>query len=320
MSRSEGRVFLHGGGAQLLAAVEEFAGQRVQQGYPERVRPGDLVILCADLAGEELPGGNAFSACRTLKEDPRVRVLIAIRATDPFGTEIARACLADGCLTIGADGVVRLDEQAQARFHPPFRRPPVDAVLQRLEQELASDAGRQRSVLQRMLAHGAHSWFLQHLADPETGLLGAEYAAFKLDEEFKRSQRMHQPLAVALLWVGREELLDPDPETRRLLLAGIAGVLLNECRDVDHVARFTPTCFLLLLPGTGSDGARTLLARLIDQLSVPREGGVRLDPRAGLATVPAVGINNRRQLLARAEACLCLAQEARDGERLGCVD
>lgn len=319
MTGPAARVYLHAGSERLAAAVAEFVGHPITRGVPAAAKPGDLVILAADAPAEQLPGGNAFSACRALKEDPRVRVLLALRADDPYGPELARSCLADGCLLVEADGMVRLDEQAQARIHPPFRRPPVDAVLQRLEAELASDAGRQRSVLQRMLSRSTHSWFLQHLADPETGLLGAEYAAFKLDEECKRAQRMHQPLSIALLSIGGDDVLSSDPEARRQLLVELSGVLLNECRDVDHVARFTPTCFLLMLPGTGADGARILLQRLLAELGQPRPDAA-LDPRAGLATIPAVGIQNRRQLLARAEACLCLAQSAGDADRLCSVD
>jgi GGDEF domain-containing protein len=307
------RSFAYGVPAPVLHALEGHLGAALQRGLPAPAQPGDLVVLAADATGPELPGGNAFSACRALKQDPRVRVLLLVRGDDPFAAEVARACRADGCIVEHAGGRVQLDEAAQQRLAPAHRRPPVEAVLHQLEAELAADDGRRRSLFQHLLRGPSPNWFSEHLADPESGLLCAEYATYKLDEEFKRALRLQQPLTAVLLSIGADDLLGGDPPARARLLADIAGLLLNESRDLDQLARFTPTCFLLLLPGTGADGAVALLDRLLPGLRTLSIGGRRLEPRAGFATAPAVGIDHQRRLLARAEACLQLAQQQPDG-------
>ncbi len=87
-------------------------------------------------------------------------------------------------------------------------------------------------------------------------------------------------------------------------------MFLNECRDIDVLARFTETTFLFLLPGTGLDGADRVALRMLHSLREREYGaGTRLDPKAGLVTVPATGISERRSFLARAEACLRVAQQ-----------
>jgi GGDEF domain-containing protein len=192
-----------------------------------------------------------------------------------------------------------------------------DALLARLEDRMARDAGGQASAVQRMAQDGRQSWVLEHLTDHATGLFCAEFASFKLDEEFKRATRFHQALSLILLDLGRG--LPAATEARDRLLAEAAGVFLVALRDIDVLARFSDTAFLFLLPGTGAAGAAVVAQRLLLELRERAfSGGFRLDPHAGLATAPAAGIADRGALLARAEACLGLARQGQGTGRL-CV-
>jgi two-component system cell cycle response regulator len=221
--------------------------------------------------------------------------------------------MADGCLAIGEEGLVSDVQEVRERLSP-YRRPvEVEKLLQRLEQELASDSGRQISALQRMLVETDEETLLDQLVDRETGLFDGPFASFKLDEEFKRASRFHQPLSLLLVEPLSESLDRIDkPGERRVLLGDISSVFLNECRDIDVLARFTANVFMVLMPGTGVAGARVLAERVLSELR-KREflDGRRLEPVAGLATVPAAGIQRSQEFLARVEACL---QLARDGQ------
>jgi uncharacterized repeat protein (TIGR03837 family) len=90
---------------------------------------------------------------------------------------------------------------------------------------------------------------------------------------------------------------------RAVLLAEVASVFLNECRDIDVLGRFTTTTFLFLLPGTPPLGAQALARRLIQSLS-DRSFAVPVRPACGVVSVPMAGISDRRQFLVVAEECL----------------
>ncbi|MFB3051954.1 MAG: hypothetical protein ACE1Z0_08210, partial [Acidimicrobiia bacterium] len=115
---------------------------------------------------------------------------------------------------------------------------------------------------------------LRQLQDSETWLFDGPYATWKLDEEWRRSNRFHEPLSLVLLDVGVGLLELPDAD-RRAVLVDAASVFLNECRDIDILARFSPTTFLFLLPGTGTDGADILAQRTIASLQerLPADAG-----------------------------------------------
>jgi diguanylate cyclase (GGDEF)-like protein len=306
------RVYLVGAtgpaGDRVAAELATKLGIVPLRQWPEAVQAGDCVILDAAAHDASVPGGNAFTACRTLKQDTRVLVWLLMAPGDRYAAEIGRFCLADGNLTLGADGRLQGLEALHERLVASFR-PSVDDLLARREEHLDVDAERHESVLQRMLSE-QQQWVIEHLTDPDTGLFAASFAAFKLDEEFKRAIRFHQPLSAVLLDLGAEAQLPADPARRRMLLAEVAAVLLNECRDIDVLARFSPTTFLLLLPGTGTDGAARLARRLLQRLTAGGVAGQKLAASAGVATVPATGVDRRDQFVARAEDCL---QQARDG-------
>ena len=307
------RLFWVGTTKAVREKLQEGLGRPVDEGIPLDPSPGDLVFLevFADLGSlPAVPGGNAFSACRALKEDTRVRVFAVLREADPYSAEIARFCLADGVLEWDGKELKGMD-QVREKMTPHRQRVSVDALLARLERELKSDEGRQASAIQRILHRGTEDPLQEVLTDPDTGLYTGQFASFKLDEEFKRSSRFHQPLSLILVDIGDVAgALPEDGAQRRELLADVASVFLNECRDIDVLGRFTETTFLFLLPGTGLDGADRVASRMLHSLREREYGaGIRLDPKAGLVTVPATGIGERRAFLARAEACLRVAQQ-----------
>lgn len=308
------RVFYVGGSEAFAARVSAVFSSPVGRHLPADLTASDVCFLEAfAYAGggweqiARLPGGSAFSACRELKATARPRVYLLVQVGDAVAAEVARFCLADGVVEMEGAEVHSDLRQLVARVGPHRPRVSVDALLQRLEQEIRADSARHGTALRRLLRAQPSKSVMDALTDPETGLFDGAYAALKIDEEYKRATRFHQPLTLILLDLAPKGGLPAGVEARQRLFAEAAGVFLNECRDIDILARFTEGVFLFLLPGTGAAGAAVVARRMLTSLSQRFEGVVA--PCAGLTTVPAAGIANREAFLVRAEACLLLAKD-----------
>ena len=320
MTPTAPRLFYVGETANVRGQIDEAMGLESLSGLPEEPQRGDVVFIDVT-AGREvlgaLPGSNAFSACRFLKDRYVVRVYLLIGEGDDVTAEIGRFCLADGSLEVSAEGLVIGADGLRARLAPHAPKVSVDSLLARLEREISSNEGRQASALQKMLEEGDKPSFLAKLVDAETGLFDGPYISFKLDEEFKRAMRLHQPLSLLLLEIGGYETDSTTPaDVRGERLAEIAAVFLNECRDIDVIGRFTASTFMVLMPGTGSAGAETVAGRMLDEIKArATTNPVVGTPYAGLVTIPSAGIGSRQAFLARAESCLGVARqgEARGG-------
>lgn len=276
---------------------------------------GSLVVVDA-LAGPPataaLPGGHAFAGVRGLKAESDRQVAVVVDAGDEVGPQLARFCLADAVLRWHADtSSVDVGELGGNGPVAAVRRASVDEMLQRLESDFAASPGRE-STVERLLRFESENPVLQSLQDPETGLFNGPYATWKLDEEWKRAIRFHEPLSLVLLDIG-EGLPRMAEDRRRAVLVDAASVFLNECRDIDVLARFTPTTFLFLLPGTGTDGAEILAQRMLADLKARLPGDEGLHFAAGVVTAPSSHIPDRRGFLLLAEACLRRAQSSPGG-------
>lgn len=304
------RVFHVGGHPGVRAALAAAYGAVENGPVPAALREGDVVCLeaFADVSGrEDVPGRNAYSGCKAYKDKRGVAVHVVVRADDRAGPQLARFALADAVLTVQADGKVTGTEQLKGKDHArPARK--MDALMERFGPSFAS-AEKNSQALERLMQFEGGDSCIASLQDDETGLLGGPFAALKLDEEFRRSMRFHQPLSLVLLDVGHGIAKMPAGPDRRALLAEVAAVFLNECRDIDVLGRFTATTFLFLLPGTPPDGAATLARRMLRSLQ-SREFSGKIAPAAGVASVPDSGIADRKAFLLVAETCL---ERARSG-------
>lgn len=308
-----GRVFHVGESETVRAALTERFGAPPRLGPVRNLARGDLVVVEAfgELAGRgDVPGRNAFSACRAWKERAGVAVHVVVRADDPVGVQLARFVLADGVLV--EDGG-RLDGLEQLQPAGERRAPRlIDSLLERYGAALVP-GDRSSALLERVREWESADDFLVRLQDEETGLFDGRYTALKLDEEFKRSERFHLPLSLLLLDIGAAAAGLPEGPHRRALLAEVASVFLNECRDIDVLGRFTATVFLFLLPGTPPAGAAALGRRMLTALRERRFSSA-LAPVASVVSVPTSGIADRKDLLMVAEHCL---ERARAGQGVG---
>lgn len=297
------RWVLVGSRPELRAALTAGLGRPPESAPATSAGSGDVVVVdvAADagaLAG--LPANHVFGFVRACKERRGPAVFVVLDHGDRYGSGIARFCLADGTLEWSASTQVLTGLELLAG-NAGAARPSFDELLDRLERSRSAGGGE--SSLSRMLRFEQEGSLLVQLQDAETGLFDGPYATLKLDEEWKRAHRFHQPLALLLLDLGVDvdELEDAD---RRTVLADAAGVFLNECRDIDVLARFAPTVFLFLLPGTGPDGSLVVARRMLEALRGRSVGPVRLAPACGVSVVPSAAVPDRKTFLLLAETCL----------------
>jgi YebC/PmpR family DNA-binding regulatory protein len=313
-----GRWHWLGTRAAVRDALAAAFGSAPVSGGAGAVAAGDLVVVDSLAGGDACvgwPGGHAFAAVRGLKDQKGVQVFVVVESGDRIGGQLARFCLADGVLGHRAGARLDLAELEAAASRTAAKRPALDALLARLE-AAAAQSERGASAVARLLQLQREDSLVTRLQDPETGLYDGAYATLKLDEEWKRSRRFHQPLGLLLLDLGAGVGKLPAAE-QQPLLAAAAGVFLNECRDIDVLARFAPTTFLFLLPGTGADGAVVLAKRMLAALGerLPKRPEVRC--RAGLAVAPSSQIPDQKAFLMVAEACLRAAETSGGDGGLG---
>ena len=304
--------FWIGSRPEVLEALTTVMGSGPTTAALDDAQDGDLVVVdpVADSSVlASLPYGHAYSCVRALKLRRGLAVYVLVDSADAIAVQLARFTLADGVLTWHQDKQqLNTDELRNGSTSP--RRPSVEGLLRRLEGE-AGEFGQENS-LQRLMRFESEDTLLTKLQDAETGLFDGHYATLKLDEEWKRSHRFHQPLSLLLLDLGLgADMSDLD---RRAALAEAAGIFLNECRDIDVLARFSESVFLFLLPGTGADGAQVLANRIVGSLQERLQGPFAASPAGGLSTIPSGDIANRKSFVAVAEACLTKAKAAGAGE------
>ena len=270
-------------GAELLTLPEDSPWEAPGDG--ELVLLGthseDALLLCARL---KRPGPKRIHV-----------VLVCDQAEAEFFEPVARFCMADAVLTRESlsDGAQSCEALARWQRRP-GPRDSVDVLLARLDTSLGADA---RALAERVVAglsDERERTFVESVTDGETGLFDGPFMAFKLEEEFKRSWRFGTPLSVLLIDLPTSRDL---AENRELILGQVAGVYLNECRDIDVIGRYDETSFLLLLPHTGEQGACVLAERILAKLGTQVSSPIPLDPAIAVVSVPRRGIERKDDLL-----------------------
>ena len=146
--------------------------------------------------------------------------------------------------------------------------------------------------------------------DPLTGCASPRALEQRVAEEFARAHRYALTFSLVLLDVERLGELNQrlGPEAGDRLLAELGAVLQQELRRPDYVARYGDDEFALVLPETGTEGARRSLDRVRRRLEGDRFRQLAPDGSpgvvAGIATYPHPAALEPDDLLALAEAAL----------------
>ncbi len=160
--------------------------------------------------------------------------------------------------------------------------------------------------------------------DPLTRCASLDALDRRLREECERVRRYGSQLAFVLLDVDalRELNTRLGDAVGDRFLAELGTILLQEIRTPDFVARYGSDEFALLLPATGVEGARSVLARIAARLADHHFDDLGLSDRprlaAGLVVFPHPGLSRVEDVLAAAEAAL-IRGKTTEADRVGLV-
>jgi diguanylate cyclase (GGDEF)-like protein len=267
------------------------------QAVVERVGRGGVDLVLLDVLMPRLSG---LEACRVIKSIASETFLPVVLLTVRSDTQSR----VEG-LRIGADDYVSkpFDErELLAR---------VEAMLR--IKKLHDHVAKARAKLEQLSVH-----------DELTGLYNYRYLHTRLNEEFKRAERYHDPLACVVLDVDRLQLAN-EKGGRALgdnVVCGVADIVRRSVREVDVVARFGGDEFLLVLPSTHFAGSVTVAERIWREVTDrpffgDRAGPVRVTLSVGVALYPSRDVRSKESLLRAADAAL--HQAKRDGGNRICV-
>lgn len=204
--------------------------------------PPDLVLL--DVMMPKLDG---FEVARRMKADPTLPFIPVMLQTALDTTE----SMVEG-LDAGADDYISKPinfRELEARVKSLLRIKALQETLQQREQELSAANDRLLLVAR---------------TDALTGVSNRRHLEERLHEMWEHSQRLHEPLALAMFDIDHFKCVNDDygHQAGDAVLEQFATLLRDEAREIDRVGRYGGEEFLLLLPGTVLDAAVTFAERI----------------------------------------------------------
>jgi diguanylate cyclase (GGDEF)-like protein len=337
--------------ADLFRALEEIASAR---------HPDEMLERLTRRLGAEL--GAAHCACLAPSEDRRYARVVAVHENPtlrnvsvdlfryPEVVEVAISCrtfyapevLRDrlflthlaqwpdspevheiesaAAVPLITHGVVRAAVVLRTRRGEPALAPEQVALVEQLVSATATLVAREERRADVSRRHN-----LAASTDPLTRCASLDALDRRLRDELERARRYGSQLALALLEVDALHELNtrPGEAVGDRFLAELGCLLLQEIRSPDFVARYGSDEFAVLMPSTGLEGGRQLLARIATRLSDHplHQFGISKAPRlaAGLVVYPYRGLSRVEDLLAAAEAALARGK-ANPVDRVGLPD
>lgn len=254
-----------------------------------------------------LPRKNGFEVLKALKEDARtatVKVMLLLDEDDDYGEHRARLC--------GADVIHRRPVAPEVLANL-VRGCIQESSLHSTEAADSAEALGLEAMLEAMEGRAqSENPLIAHITDKLTGLYNEPYMELKVAEEFKKARRFSIPLScVAVGFDDEGALTGGDPQELRSILNDVAGLLLCESRDIDHLSRHNVVEFFLLLPHTDGEGATRMAARILK--SVEGRGfsgsdGGTLTASAGISTFTGADAASSEEMTTRCRQALSAAR------------
>ena len=154
------------------------------------------------------------------------------------------------------------------------------------------------------------------VTDPLTGLSNRLRMMEVLENEVRRSRRLHHEFAVVMADLDlfkryNDEFGHPAGD---VVLKRVAAIMRESSRDVDFVARYGGEEFLIMMPETTIDGAAEFAERIRTRIAAEAVPDGQITLSLGVSAFPMHG-DGPEQLIAEADAALYLAKRA-GGDRV----
>ena len=154
------------------------------------------------------------------------------------------------------------------------------------------------------------------VTDPLTGLFNRLRMMEVMENEVRRSRRLHHEFAVVMADLDlfkryNDEYGHPAGD---VVLKRVAGIMREASRDVDFVARYGGEEFLIMMPETSIDGAAEFAERIRKRIAAEALPDGQITLSLGVSAFPMHG-DAPDQLIAEADAALYLAKRA-GGDRV----
>jgi len=164
-------------------------------------------------------------------------------------------------------------------------------------------------LVRQTLGHLRHLYQREGIGifDKVTNVHNRYYLEQRLDAEIARSKRYNTPLALVSVEVNGFERLSDEygHQAGDMAATLVAGTLKNKLRETDVVTRYSPGCFVLILPDTPERNIYTLINRLEDALNDlvvikgterDQDSSLRISVRFGISTCT-LSTYNARELI-----------------------
>jgi two-component system, cell cycle response regulator len=286
---------------QMLVTILLQAGYQVDavddgQEAIELVGRGGVDLVLLDIVMPRLSG---LEACRLLKAMTVETFLPVVLVTAKTDT----ASRVEG-LKIGADDYVCKpfeEEELLARVGAMLR-------IKRLHDHLAAE----RAHIEQLSIH-----------DEMTGLYNYRYLFTRLNEEFKRAERYHEPFACVLVDIDQLRRLNESGgrSLGDVVIKRVSEGIRRSVREVDVVARYGGEEFLVVLPSTHFAGSVTVAERIWRETAgspFDHDGSFKqFTVSIGVSLYPSRDVRTKDALLRAAESSL--NQAKREGGNRICV-
>jgi diguanylate cyclase (GGDEF)-like protein len=153
------------------------------------------------------------------------------------------------------------------------------------------------------------------ISDGLTGLHNHRHIHRLLTDEFERTERTGEPLTVAMFDLDRFKAVNDTygHQAGDRVLQEFADILRETAREIDRLGRYGGEEFMAILPDTGADEGTTFVERVRQQVErtpfdIGRDEPLHMTVSAGLADIPAEGVNSSEELIRRADEALYAAK------------
>jgi diguanylate cyclase (GGDEF)-like protein len=153
------------------------------------------------------------------------------------------------------------------------------------------------------------------ITDGLTGLFNHRHIHQLLHEQWQRTQRTNEPLAVVMLDLDKFKQVNDTygHPTGDVILYETAQILEETAREIDRVGRYGGEEFIAILPNSDEDAATQFAERVRHAVEAhvfrDEDTEVRMTMSCGLAAFPDEAVDEPEELLKRADEALYAAKE-----------